>query len=798
MPVTQQTQSSRWMTRRYLLALGILALLSCTAYGVLTVVLAQQEGRGVEVNISGRQRMLSQRTALFVQRLLLSDSEAAYQQAKAALREATLLMERSHNGLTRGSEELGLSGRMSPSIYALYYEGDRALDPLVRRYLAALRQVLETPFGQLKVDLESVQLILSTAPGPLLAALDGVVWRYQQEGDEIVAILHRMEGGVLFLTLFTLLLELLFVFRPMVRQVLAQIHHLQEGSEALSREVVQRTQAQQALQRARDELEIRVEERTASLSWEIAERRKVEKTLRGSEQRFRAMADSAMEGIIAINALGSIVTWNAGAARIFLREEAEVLGASAEILMPEPLRHRYKAGLARLAQGGMSRIVNSTLELQGLRKNGEEFPLELSLSTWSEGEQTFYTGIVRDISARKRSELALQQAREQAESATLAKSQFLATMSHEIRTPINALLGMGELLLETTLTEEQRRFLEISNQSGAALLALINDILDLSKIEAGQLVMESVPFDLHNLVVGTVDILNLLARERSNRLSLNWHDALPRWVCGDPGRLRQVLLNLINNAIKFTDQGRVTLTVRPESEGGQRLYFAVEDTGIGIAEEKLESIFLPFSQADSSVTRTHGGTGLGLTICRQIIQHAGGTLGVQSRLGQGSLFYFTWPLPGSADPAGLPVAAPQECAQQSGPLSDSGRTPLVLLAEDAEENQILIRAFLKRSRYRLQIVENGAQAVEQVKGGACDLVLMDIQMPVMDGCTAIRLIREWERQQNSGSTLPIIALTADAMRSSEEQATAAGCTLYLTKPISKRHLLETLASYLPA
>ncbi|MBF0399280.1 MAG: PAS domain S-box protein [Magnetococcales bacterium] len=789
----KQSESSRWMTKRYALALTVILLLAGTAYIALTLVIIQQESTGALVNISGRQRMLSQRTTLFVQRMLLSQTPAEYEQARSELEKATDLMELSHNGLTQGNEQLGLPDSMSALVHAMYFEGNAPLDPRMRLYIAALRSVLATPFGHLKADQPEVETILATAPGPLLVSLDKMVWQYQREGEAVIKNLHNMETGVLICTLFTLLLEVFLIFRPMVQQVVNHIERLKEVAAALNQEVAERTQAQQALQQIRDGLEERVKERTAELTREISERKKIECSLRESEQRFRSVAESAVEAIVTIDASGKIITWNKGAEQIFLYPEQEILGKPVETLMPEEFRLRHREGLARMPQGASSRVINATLELRGVRQDGVEFPLELSVSSWLAGGDSFYTGILRDISDRKKSEAALHAAKEQAETATLAKSQFLATMSHEIRTPINALLGMGELLLETTLTDEQRQFLEISNQSGAALLALINDILDLSKIEAGQLDMEFIPFDLHNLLIGTVDILNMLAKEKGNTLSLRCHDVLPQWVQGDPGRLRQILLNLIGNAIKFTQQGSIIVTAQPEPDGS--IHFSVTDTGIGIPPDKRESIFLPFNQADSSVTRKFGGTGLGLTICRQVVQHAGGRIGVRSTEGEGSQFYFTLPLPAVEMPPEFPNPTPLPHSSAQGARPDNAVLTL-LLVDDAEENQVLVRAYLKQVHCRLDVAGNGAEAVEMVQANSYDLILMDIQMPVMDGFTATRTIRAWE-QAHDLPPVPIIALTADAMKEATETAMEAGCTLYLTKPISKRRLLEQLAPFLP-
>ncbi|MBF0310372.1 MAG: response regulator [Magnetococcales bacterium] len=786
-------QAKKWLTRRYVLALSMIALLACASFGALTMVILQQESTGAVVNISGRQRMLSQRTTLFVQRMLLAENAADYQTFAEELGRATDLIELSHNGLTRGNVGLGLPATMSPTVAELYFKGAPSLDQRMRDYIQALRRVLATPFGQLHPDLDYIRFIQATAPGVLVKSLDQMVWQYQREGEAEIRKLHFMETAVLVSTLFTLLLEVLFIFRPMVRQVVNQMEQLRQVSDSLNQEIRHRQQVEESLRAARDLLEVRVEERTEALSREIAERQRMADDLRASEQRFRSVAETANDAIITIDDHGVIISWNRGAERLFHFTEAEMVGQLVERIMPAIYRERHRQGLIELQRGRAPHIINRVMEFSGLTREGMEFPLELSIATWAVGGRSFYSGILRDISDRKRAMEALKSAKEQAENATLIKSRFLATMSHEIRTPINSLLGMGELLLETTLTEEQRHFLEVSNQSGEALLALINDILDLSKIEAGQLDLETTPFDLPNLLKGTVEILQLLAVDKGNELVLELAEGLPCWVSGDPGRLRQVFLNLIGNAIKFTEKGRVTVTAQTMPDG--ELLFGVADTGIGIAEDKLEAIFQPFHQADSSVTRKHGGTGLGLTICREIIQHMGGDIRVESRVGEGSRFWVRVPLARTVSPGMVAEEAP--VPQEDHPLfmPRQGGDPAILLVEDSEDNQQLIRAFLKKIPCRLMIAEHGVRALELVKAEVFDVILMDIQMPVMDGLTATRAIRAWERERGLPA-VPILALTAHAMKEVADEVREAGCDLYLTKPISRKRLVEALQPYI--
>jgi PAS domain S-box-containing protein len=425
-----------------------------------------------------------------------------------------------------------------------------------------------------------------------------------------------------------------------------------------------------------------------------------------------------------------------------------------------------------------------------------------------DGKVVGMVGICHDVSRDRAMRDALNDAVVAAEAASKAKSEFLARMSHEIRTPMNAIIGMARMALDTDLTPDQREYLNILRAEADALLELTNDVLDISKIVAGKMRLESTPFRLRDVVGDMVLALAVPAQQKGLGLGCDIAHDVPECVVGDPGRLRQVLVNLIGNAIKFTEAGEVAVSVMQKSECGMQneeqedgaaqpsssllhsdlciLQFEVSDTGIGIPPEKLASIFLPFEQADTSITRRYGGTGLGLAISSQLVQLMGGSLKVESEPGKGSRFSFTarFQACSGRDPTQQPKPSPLESPVQTRPL-------FILLAEDSEANQKVAVWDLNKMGHTVTVVENGLQAVRALEQAPFDLVLMDVQMPEMDGLEATARIREGEK--GSGRHTPIIALTAHAMEGDRERCLRAGVDDYVSKPIDRAELARVIA-----
>ncbi|ABK46017.1 PAS/PAC sensor hybrid histidine kinase [Magnetococcus marinus MC-1] len=507
---------------------------------------------------------------------------------------------------------------------------------------------------------------------------------------------------------------------------------------------------------------------------DVTEQTRAQKALEESNRRFETVLGSLESYLFVTNIESNMVLFTNHAARLRF---GETVG--------QPCWKTFhlgckEGGCQSCIQGGASIPHHGHHWEYHNKESGEWYTIRIRLIPWTDGHYVRLL-VANDITVLKQAQEASRQAMEQAERANRAKSEFLATMSHEIRTPMNVVVGMSDILLESLPNPQAQKHIQLIQKAGTTLLDLINDILDLSKIEAGQLELEHAVFNPILLIEDTIAIFQMQAKLKGLTLTSSMTGHIPHALMGDRARLRQILVNLLGNAIKFTEKGSVEVQA---GYANQQFWYAVVDSGVGIGSDSLLRIFDKFTQADSGVARRFGGSGLGLAICKNLMELMGGTIETQSTLGQGSRFYCAIPAP-IAD-----HLLPSDVVTKE-PITAALPALTILLVDDSEDNRILVRTYLKQSQHKLDEAVDGAQAVKMAIEKRYHLIFMDIQMPIMDGYRATAEIRAHEQQQGLSPT-PILALTAHALSADVEKSLAAGCNEHLTKPIRKKDLLRVV------
>ncbi len=510
-----------------------------------------------------------------------------------------------------------------------------------------------------------------------------------------------------------------------------------------------------------------------------------ERLSRDRERRLAGVLDASSDAFVSIDTAGLVTAWNPQAVALFGRSEQEALGKKlSELVVPEELRAAHEAGLARHVAGGEAHVVGTRIEITALAGDGHVFPVELAI--WEHEDGSGYSAFLHDISDRVALQVELEGARDDALAGSRLKSEFLANMSHEIRTPMNGVIGMSGLLLQTDLDLEQRDFAETVRSSAEALLTVLDDILDFSKIEAGKLDVESIDYDLRTVVEESATLLAARAHEKGLELTCLVDPELPEVLKGDPGRLRQVLLNLLGNAVKFTSTGEVGVQARVLDSDAEQVVVELEvrDTGIGMDPQTLDRLFEAFAQADASTTRRYGGTGLGLAISRQLVELMGGTLSVTSEPDAGSVFT-----------ARLPFARSGSVAQASSSVDLSGLR--VLVVDDNATNRLVLDRLLVSWGCLPDSVDGAEPGLDllvsaAVAGTPYDVMLLDLNMPDVDGYELAR--RATQDPRLAG--LRLVMLTSSGQRGEAERAAEAGVAGYLTKPVRSAQLHGVLVTVL--
>lgn len=563
-------------------------------------------------------------------------------------------------------------------------------------------------------------------------------------------------------------------------------------AEALDRRDSQLREYQENLEKQVKERTHKLSELNNQLETEILERKQAGKSLEISETRLRSILENVLDGIITINEQGIINSFNPSAEKIFGYDKKETIGQNIKILMPEPYHSEHDKYISNYMDTNDYQIIGIGREVIGKHKDGSTFPIDLSVSTTLLHKHRIFVGVIRNITDRKKAEAALKQAKDEAELANQAKSLFLANMSHEIRTPMNAVIGFSDLLSTIITDKKQKGYLESIRVAGKTLLGLINDILDLSKIEAGKLEIQPETVNPHVIFKEINQLFKLKVAEKELSLVMNIDQNLPKRIMIDETRFRQILFNLIGNAVKFTEKGFVKISARkidrPDNPKRIDLHIAIQDTGIGIDQKQISQIFESFTQQESQSNRKYGGTGLGLAISKNLIHLMNGQIHVTSQVGEGSIFNVQF----------QNIEVIKESDDDLNGRSNFNMKQImfepakVLVVDDIISNRILIRETLSLAGLEIYEAENGQQAVLFSEEYLPDLIIMDIRMPVMDGYEATEIIKSTPKTQH----IPIIALTASINFEKLGTIEQSKLDAYLPKPVNMKELFQLLFKYL--
>jgi PAS domain S-box-containing protein len=712
--------STQALTTRYVVVLLLIASLSVGAYLTLDHLIVRGRLLMRFVRMIDEQRITAQRVAYFSLRLSQVGSTAEHDVCRTRLKEEADQLAADELSLVKKGGLFEPIAAFAPELVPLYYGEPSHLDKEINDYVALARKIAAVPEGNLVFDDPDIATIQEKNYNELLEGLDKGVSLLRTDWENERHLMLYAQMGVLLLTLATLMASGLFVFRPMVKIIVKENHQL------------------------------------------VA-----------SERRLMAVFEAVGEAIISAGENGEILSANSEAARLWEYEIKDLIGHSVDYLFSEP--GFFQAALAQTAGADQPSVTH--VEVEAISRHGRRFTSEVAFARAELDDGMIYTLAARDITERREHENSLLEAKDMAEAGNRTKSEFLANMSHEIRTPMNGVIGMTGLLLETDLTPTQHDFVETLRTSSESLLAIINDILDFSKIEAGKLKLNQFPFDLHSCVEEALDLLAPKAREKHLDLLHIVHDDLPASLVGDDQRLRQVILNLVGNAIKFTEKGEVCLEVTgrdlppledaaAEERDLWEISFAIRDTGMGIPHDKMAMLFKAFSQIDATATRTQGGTGLGLVICERLVQLMGGSISVSSEVGRGSTFLFT-----------IRAASAGARKKETVDVNLSGRRLLVV--DDNDTNRSILTLHTQRWGMIVTSCASAEEALLQLQTGEkFDAAVIDMIMPGMDGLEFAEAVREIPHAKK----MPLILLSSGGIDDIDPARRQVGFFSVIPKP----------------
>ena len=793
----------------YITILSIIFFLILSILGLINLAINTKNSDARVINISGRQRMLSQS---ITKGILISEVNSKNNDNLDKLRKSLTEFKIAHEGLQHGNDSLKIPSCEKQYIKNLFH----LLNPHYYSLIQAGESVLKHPNDESVIHNARMEAIAHE--DVFLRTMDSIVNSFEKEASERLLRIEKLEFALAFAALFVVLGIWFFILKPL--QEKSQLAHkelsdlnvslnesliqLEEMTQNLSEEVEERNATedkllknQNKLAEANEKLNISLldlKTLTSDLEEEIEVRKNTEQKLKKNQEELEKLAliASKTDNAVVICNKDSKVEWvNASFERlteytineIFGQKLGDILhGEETDINTINFIKEKLKEG-----NGFKTDILNYS-------KTGRKFWVRIELQPIRniDGQVQKFIALESDITKSKEHDEMLKQAKEKAEKAAMAKQEFLSTMSHEIRTPMNAVIGLTHLLLEQDPLERQVENMQSLKFSADMLLALINDILDLSKIESGKIEFEKTEFPIRDILKGITKSLGVIAQEKGIYVKTNISDKIPPYLIGDQIRLNQILTNLVNNAIKFTNQGGITIASNVKESHGDKvtLEFSVTDTGIGIQEDKIDHIFDQFSQAHQNITRLYGGTGLGLSITKQLIELQGGEISVKSKLGKGTTFTFNLIFD-------IGKGKSMELKKDQKQINNGNIKGLnILLVEDNKMNHLVAQQFIKKWEANMEIAENGEEALEKITSQSYDIVLMDLNMPGIDGFDTSIRIRSMEGKYYK--EIPIIALTASAFNEVKEKVFEHGMNDHVSKPFNPTELFNKLVKHAQA